>query len=622
MCGIAGFLDLRNERPVDEAVLSRMTDALVHRGPDSGGRFVEKSVAIGFRRLSIIDLERGQQPIFNEDGSLVLTCNGEIYNYRELREQLLQKGHVFRSGTDVEVLVHLYEEEGPEFLSKLNGQFALAIYDRKARSLSLARDQFGICPLFYSIIDDILIWGSEIKAILQHPMVPHEIDLTALDQVLSLPGVITPRTMFRGIHSLPSGNWLTVKNGHTAQSEYWDLDYPRAGELGECEPETHYAEILGNLLQSSVRYRLQADVPVGFYLSGGLDSSLIAAMIHGASPDTPRHSFSVTFSDKRICEAKYQRLMSRVVQSIHHEVDFDETEIASRLRDVVYHSECPLKETYNTASLALSKITRDAGVRVVLNGEGSDELFAGYVGYRFDKRRAQQQKKHNLETMLGDEIRAKMWGDPDLSYEKDEYAFQEVKTAVYSEALSSQFDQFACHNFPIVNKERLLARHPVHKRSYLDFKLRLAGHLIADHGDRMAMANSVEARFPFLDPHVVEFCTRIPPEFKLNGFTEKSVLKSVARRLLPAEIVAREKFGFVAQGSPFLLQKKIDWVEDLLSYDRIKRQGYFNPDTVAFLKKSYSQPGFTINPALEDDLLIVVLTFGLFVDVFGLPSLN
>jgi len=622
MCGIAGFFGLRDERPADAFVLSKMTDALVHRGPDSDGSFIERGVAIGFRRLSIIDLEGGHQPIFNEDKSLVLTCNGEIYNYKELREQLLQKGHVFRTGSDVEVLVHLYEEEGPEFLAKINGQFAFAIYDRNKRSLLLARDHFGICPLFYSTVGDTLIWGSEIKAILAHPEAPREIDLTGLDQVLSLPGVIAPRTMFRGISSLPAGHRVTVRNGEVATSEYWDLDYPRAGEIGAWEPESHYAEILQGLLEGSVRYRLQADVPVGFYLSGGLDSSLIAAMIHGASPGSPRHSFSVTFSDKRICEARYQRLMSEAVQSIHHELAFDETEIASRLRDVVYYSECPLKETYNTASLALSKTTRDAGVKVVLNGEGSDELFAGYVGYRFDKHRAQQQKKHDLETMLGDEMRTKMWGDPELRYEKDEYAFNEVKTAIYSEALSSRLDQFTCHNFPIINKGRIAGRHPVHKRSYLDFKLRLAGHLIADHGDRMAMANSVEARFPFLDPQVVDFCTRIPPEYKLNGFTEKSVLKTLAGGLLPAEIVSREKFGFVAQGSPFLLQKKIEWVEDVLSYEHIKRQGYFNPDTVAFLKKRYSQPGFTVNPALEDDLLIVVLTFGLFVDVFGLPSLN
>lgn len=622
MCGLAGFVDLRGEQRVDEPVLRRMTDTLVHRGPDSSGYVLEANAALGFRRLSIIDLQTGSQPIFNEDRSLVLTCNGELFNYPELKARQVAKGHVFRTATDVEVALHLYEDEGPEFVTHLNGQFAIAIYDRSHQTLLLARDQFGICPLFYTVVDGMLIWASEIKAILEHPLAPREVDPTGLDQVFSLPGTIAPRTMFRNIQSLPPGHYMTVKNGHMTTTEYWDLCYPRTGETGDGHPESYYAEILRDLFAQSVRQRLQADVPVGFFLSGGLDSSMIAAMIREVSPDVQRHSFSVSFADERICEAKYQRLMSQFVDSVHHETRFDESDIVSRLQSVIYHSESPLKETYNTASLALSRMTRDAGVTVVLNGEGSDELFAGYVGYRFDKRRALEPKKHDLETLLGNETREKMWGDPHLYYEKDEYAFREVKTILYGEPLSARLDEFACENFPIVNKDRLRDRHPVHKRSYLDFKLRLAGHLIADHGDRMAMANSVEARFPFLDPALVEFCTRIPPDYKLNGFTEKSVLKAVARDLLPPEIINREKFGFVAPGSPYLLQKKVEWVQDLVSYERVRRQGYFNPDTVEFLKKKYSQKGFTINPALEDDLLIVVITFGLFLDTFGLPTVN
>jgi asparagine synthase (glutamine-hydrolysing) len=622
MCGIIGYVDLRGDGRVEEGVLHRMADAITHRGPDSHGYFVDENVGIGTRRLRIIDLETGDQPMFNEDRSLVLCCNGEIFNYPELKSGLEKKKHLFRTKTDVEVLVHLYEEDGAGFLNKLNAQFAFVIYDRKERSLLLARDQFGICPLFYTVTNDFFIFASEIKAILEHPLVPREVNLTGLDQVLSLPGAISPQTVFRNIHSLPSGHYITIRNNEVAVREYWDLEYPTMDEASDGKPEKHYAETLRELLEQSVRYRLQADVPVGFFLSGGLDSSLIAAMIRRVSPDIQRHSFSISFSDERLCEAKYQRLMSDSVASIHHEIPFNEADIALRLRDVIYHSESPLKETYNTASLALSHETRKNGVTVVLNGEGSDELFAGYVGYRFDKRRPEGNKNHDLETLLGDELRERLWGDQDLYYEKDEHEFREIKQALYAPDISDCLSEFECSNFPVINKERLRGRHPLHKRSYLDFKLRLAGHLIADHGDRMTMANSIEARYPFLDINLVEFCRGIPPDLKLNGFTEKYILKKAAENLIPNQIIDREKFGFVAPGSPSLLQQKIEWVHDLLSYDRIKRQGYFNPDTVEFLKSKYSQKGFRLNLTLEDDLLIVVLTFGLFLELFNLPDLN
>lgn len=621
MCGIAGYIDIYNEDRVREDILCGMTETMRHRGPDSGGRFYEQNAGLGFRRLSIIDLETGNQPLFSEDQNLVLVCNGEIYNYLELKKDLVQRGHRFRTKTDVEVLLHLYEDLGPEFVKQLNGQFACAIYNRRERSLFLARDHFGICPLYYSIVDGFLIFASEIKAILKVPQVPREVDLTGLDQVLSLPGAISPRTVFRGIESLPSGHFATAMDGNFKITEFWDLDYPLAAEAPDTKPERYYADRLLELFQNSVRYRLQADVPVGYFLSGGLDSSLVAAMIRRLSPDSERHSFSVSFSDASINESKYQRLMSEAVGSIHHEIRFDEAEIASRLRDVVFHAECPLKETYNTASLALSRSARDHRIRVVLNGEGSDELFAGYVGYRFDKRRAGSPRKSDLETVLGDEIREKLWGDQELCYEKDEYAFREAKSMLYSEELSEQIDEFDCANFPVINKDRLRGRHPVHKRSYLDFKLRLGGHLIADHGDRMAMANSVEARYPFLDIGLVEFCRQIPPDLKLKGFTEKAVLKSAAEGLVPKEIIEREKFGFVAQGTPSLLQRKVEWAWDLLSYEQIKRQGYFNPQTVDFLKRKYAQENYRLNPALEDDLLIVVLTFGLLQELFELPAL-
>ncbi len=621
MCGFAGYVNMRKERKIDEGLLVKMTDKLVHRGPDSAGYFVEENIGLGFRRLSIIDLTGGDQPIFNEDKSVVVVCNGEIYNYRELRSDLIKRGHTFRTGSDVEVLVHLYEEDGPDFINKLNGQFAFALYDRKEQKLLLARDHFGINPLYYTIVDEVLIFASEIKAILEHPMVKRQVDLTGLDQIFSFPGIVSPRTMFKDIHSLKSGCFL-LASSHANLGEYWDLDYPRIGEIDYKHTEAYYVDKLKGYITDAVGYRLQADVPVGFYLSGGQDSSMIAALINKLSPHVQRHSFSIAFNDEEINERKFQRMMAKIADSIHHEIIFDWSEISERLADMVYHCECPVKETYNTCSFALSEAARNAGIKVVLSGEGADELFAGYVGYRYDQFGNRKQRKHDLETVLEDEIRGKLWGDKNLFYENDYYPLLEIKNAIYSEQVNQRFPEFDCVNFEIVNKERLQGRHFIHQRSYLDFKLRLADHLLSDHGDRMALANSVEGRYPFLDIELAEFAREIPPDLKLHNFTEKYILKKVAQDLVPQQIIKREKFGFRAPGSPFLLQQKIEWINDLLSYERIKRQGYFNPDTIENLKAQYSQEGFKLHPHLEIDLLTIVLTFGLLVDLFELPNLN
>jgi asparagine synthase (glutamine-hydrolysing) len=622
MCGLVGFIDLRHERPAERAVLERMTDSLTHRGPDSAGYFVEGEVGLGFRRLSIIDLAGGDQPLTNEDGSLVLICNGEIYNYLNLRAELTSKGHTFRTKTDVEVLLHLYEEEGTEFLDRLNGQFSFAIYDRKKRSLFLARDHFGVTPLYFTVADQVFIFASEIKALLRHPLTRREVDLTGLDQIISFPGVVSPRTMFEGVESLPGGHCLTVSSSGVARREYWDLDYPTDGAVAYDKPESFYVEGLRDLFEQAVKYRLQSDVPVGYYLSGGMDSSMIGAQIKRASGGDGRDSFSIAFAEKDICESRYQRVMAEYAGSRHHEIVFDWTQISERLPAMIRHCECPVKETFNTCSLALSEAARRAGIPVVLAGEGADELFAGYVGYRFDRLGLRGEKKYDYETIMEDELRERLWGDRDLFYETDQFPLRDVKAALYSEQLNERFEQFECVNFPPVNKERLRGRHFVHQRSYLDFKLRLSDHLLTEHGDHMALANSVEARYPFLDIDLVEFSRLIPPDLKLRGYTEKYILRRVAEDLLPEEIVRREKFGFRAPGSPYLLRQNIEWVGDLLAPERIRRQGYFNPAVVEQLKRQYTRPGATLHPHLETDLLLLVLTFGLFLDEFEMPYLN
>jgi asparagine synthase (glutamine-hydrolysing) len=625
MCGIAGCLDMRGAARVDRAVVAAMTETLVHRGPDSSGLYAEPDVALGIRRLRIIDLTTGDQPITNEDGTVVLVCNGEIFNYRELRSELTGRGHRFRTQTDVEVLVHLWEELGPACVDRLNGQFAFAVWDSRARRLFLARDHFGVNPLYFAVIDGLLLFASEIKAILQHPSAPRRVDLVGLDQVLSLPGLVSPRTMIEGIESLKSGHCLLASMaGGVEVREYWDLDYPLdPGETaeGNGRPEEHYVEGLWEIFERSVARRLQADVPVGLFLSGGLDSSLVSAVAVRLSNGAPRHSFSIAFDSEEIDETRYQRLMARALGCRHHEIRIGSDEIASRLREMVWHCESPVKESFNTCSLALAEAARDAGVPVVLGGEGADELFGGYPGYRFDALGTREDDPFDVEAALERELRERLWGDPDLFYEKDQTAFREVKAALYSERLLERFAEVDCLDHPLVDTARLRGRHPLHKRSYLDFKLRLSDHLLSEHGDRMVMARSVEGRYPFLDIELVDFARRIPPALKVKDFTEKYIVRRMAEGRVPRQILERPKFGFRAPGSPLLLQRRVEWALDLLSEERIRRQGYFNPGLVERLKRQYAQEGFQLNPHLETDLLMVVLTFNIFLDAFQLPGL-
>ena len=616
MCGIAGYLDLRGAGRIERSIAAAMTEALVYRGPDSSGLFTEPDIALGIRRLEIIDLETGDQPIVNEDGTVVLVCNGEIFNYRELRAGLLERGHRFRTRTDVEVLVHLYEEHGASLVDHLNGQFAFALWDRREERLLLARDPFGVNPLYVCESGGLLLFASEIKGILRHPAAPRQIDLVGLDQILSLPGLVSPRTLLEGIRSLPPGHLLVAARGEVATRRYWDLDYPLEGEKLPVRSDEEWVEDLRGCFERSVERRLQADVPVGLFLSGGIDSSLVAATAVRLSGSV-RHSFAIAFDDEEIDERRYQRLMARHLGCEHHEIRFGGGDMIERLHAMVLHSECPVKETYNTCSLALAAAVRQAGIPVVLGGEGADEVFGGYPGYRFDSLGERDEDPLDVETALEEELRERVWGDRRLFYEKNQIAFRETKAALYSPALRERMDEIDCMAHPLVDRERLRGRHPLHQRSYLDFKLRLADHLLGDHGDRMVMAHSVEGRYPFLDLEVVDLARRMPPDLKVRDMTAKYVVRRMAEGIIPHQIVTREKFGFRAPGSPFLLQHRVPWVEDLLSAERIRRDGFFDAGLVERLKARSAQPGFRLHPHLDTDLLLIVLTFNMFLDTFG-----
>lgn len=620
MCGIVGMFDLKGQRRVSGNVLTSMLNVLDHRGPNETTFHVENDLGMGFKRLSIIDLNTGMQPIYNEDKSIILICNGEIFNYRELKKEQVLRGHLFRTKTDVEVLLHLYEDYGTEMFSYINGQFSFAIYDRRKNTLFCARDHIGIAPFFYGMFDGMFIFASEIKALLEYKPYKRKVDLVGMDQVLTLPGLVSPRTMFEDIFSLPAGHYILVKMGQTTinSHEYWDIHY-KADEV-IYEGEEKCADELRQLLLNSISKRLEADVPVGFYLSGGLDSSTIASLIHSLTPDQKWSSFSIFFEDGDISERSYQHMMAEYIGSNHHEKLFTLANLVENLKDAVYYSECALKETYNTASMVLSSMAREAGIRVILTGEGADELFGGYVGYKFDKIRIAQ--KDIQVSQEERDLRRFLWGDEDFMYEKDYTHYRKIKQNLYSDSVRARGKSVDCFQYPLICVEKLKEMDMFQRRSYIDIKCRMIDHLLADHGDRMAYRNSIECRYPFLDKEILDFATKIPSEYKLKGFNEKYILKEAVRGVVPDKILNRSKFSFVAPGSPSILRLDSEYINDLLSYERIKRQGYFNPNIIEKYRHQYSQEGFRLNLPFETDIMIFVITFCMFLDIFDMPNLN
>jgi asparagine synthase (glutamine-hydrolysing) len=360
-----------------------------------------------------------------------------------------------------------------------------------------------------------------------------------------------------------------------------------------------------------------SDVPVGVYLSGGLDSSTIAAIACREQPETSWHSFGVSFNGADNCEAEFQKCMASFVGTTHHDVPMGPVDVAERLERMLYHAECPVKETYDTTCLALSRTAKDAGVSVVLSGQGADELFGGYVGYRFDqfdRRPAAQQRSGDPEAA----IRERLWGDPTFAYDLGYAKLQTLKQRLYSKAMRAALPTRDCLLSLPLRKDRVAGRNVFHKRSYLDFKLRLADHLLADHGDRMAMANSVEIRHPFLDIDLVRFVATIPPRIQLKDIGGKHVLRRAAASIVPSAIVKREKFGWFAHASPQLIRNGGTLVREFLSVDRVRRQGYFDPQAVEELTARYGQDGFKLTQPFEADHVMLILSFTALVDIFKL----
>jgi len=594
-----------------------MAAAIRHRGPDGYGFYVGQRVGFAHVRLSIVDIAAGSQPMTNEDGQIVITYNGEIYNHPELRRELEAAGHVFRTRCDTEVLVHGYEEWGVNVLQRLNGQFAFAIYDRNNETVFIARDRFGVRPLFYAQPHNAFYFGSEIKAILASGEVDAGIDPRGMDEVFTFWAARAPRTPFAGIAALEPGTYGIWKDGALWLRRYYELDYPEANaEPGDV------IERLDEIMLRSVGMRLRADVPVGAYLSGGLDSSITASLAATASPHTLR-SFSITFDNPRFDESEFQREVASDVGSIHAITAIGPNSIADSFPDVLWHTETPLLRTAAVPMYHLAKLTRDSGIKVVLTGEGADELFLGYDLFKEVqvrefclRRRGSAWRERLLDRLypdlMGQSRGGEFWrrffldagprSDPLFSHLPRFLLGSRIKDFYAPEFRAGIGGINVMAELRASLPARFFGWSSLNKAAYLEMTTLLASYLLSSQGDRMAMAHGVEGRFPFLDHKLYEFASALPTGSKLRGLKEKEVLRRWAARILPPRISARTKQPYRAPDAPsFFGANAPAWIADHLSGDAIRRVGIFSPTAVEGLVRRCNAgrvTGFRENQAM------------------------
>jgi asparagine synthase (glutamine-hydrolysing) len=595
VCGICGIFNFDRRVPVDRATLASMNHEIVHRGPDEDGSFTDSNFGFAMRRLSILDVEFGHQPATNEDGSVVIVYNGEIYNHQELRVQLEARGHRYRTRSDTETIVHLYEEYGRDLVHHLRGMFAFVIWDKKTRRLLAARDRLGIKPFYYWLTRDHLVFASEIKAILKHPAAVARMNLSAVPEYLAFGYVAGSTTMFDGICKLLPGHTLEVgENGNIEIHKYWDV--PLVTE--EHRPERYYVEKYRAMLEDAVNSHLLSDVPLGMFLSGGVDSSAIAAIMKRCRRE-PVETFSVGYEEDQFSELAYARKVAQHIGSVHHEVRVSGKEFFDALPKLIWHEDEPLMGSASVPLYFVSRLARER-VKVVLTGEGSDETLAGYsryawtltnwrwakryarfvpAGIRSSLRRALRDgslgsarlRRKLMHTFLGRDVDAweQFYFDNFYSVfssaEQAELLTPDLQPYIAS-TYQSSMDLFHDRRGDLL--DRML---------YVDVKTYLVELLRKQ--DTMSMAASVESRVPFLDHPLVEFAATIPMENKINGLTGKSVLKKAVADLLPPEIIYRKKMGFPTPFEQWMAGPQLETVERLLldqraiSRDLIKREG-------------------------------------------------
>jgi asparagine synthase (glutamine-hydrolysing) len=602
MCGIAGILDLQ-ARPVEPSLLRRLCDVLAHRGPDDEGDYIKGPVALGQRRLAILDLAGGRQPMGNEDGTVWITFNGEIYNFRELRAGLEGRGHRFATRSDTEAIVHAYEQYGSACVKEFRGMFAFALWDQPRQTLLLARDRVGKKPLFYAEVDGQWVFASELQALLRHPGLAREVDWAALDDYLTYGYVPAPKTIFRGVHKLPPAHWLTLRLRPDGSGDpeihverYWQLAYEPKLRLSEADA----ADGLLEVLREAVRLRMIADVPLGALLSGGIDSSIVVALMSQLS-DRPVKTFSVGFDDQEFNELPHARRVAERCGTEHHELIVRPNALEV-LPALVRHYGEPYADSSAIPSYYVAKLTREH-VKVALNGDGGDECFAGYERYAGGLAADRYGRIPATVRRLAIEPLSRLipTSAPRRSRLRQVRRFLEVagqpasqrylrwigyvptteKAAFYSPEFQEQLAGHRAESWLLEMWERLTAAGlgPLDRMLALDVESYLPYDLLVKM-DIATMANSLEARSPFLDHHVMEYCARLPARYKLRGMRLKHLLKKAGTGLLPPETLTRRKMGFGVPVGDWMRGDLRSWMEDLLLSPRSLKRGYFQPEAL------------------------------------------
>ncbi len=595
MCGIAGAIDLNGHREFSAARLLAMTGAIAHRGPDDEQVHLEPGVAMGARRLSIVNLAGGRQPISNEDGSIWATQNGELFEYPELQAELSARGHRLATRCDTELWVHLYEDLGEGFFEKARGQFAVALWDRNTRTLILGRDRVGICPLYYTMADGWLLWGSEIKALLSSGLVAARPDPKGIDLFFHTFCAGTSRTFFEGIQSIPPGHYLRVRDGRVESKLYWDLDFPDAGQERRLDDPTPLIDELESRMRQAVERRLRGDVPVVSYISGGLDSTVVLGL-SSRQRGSAVPSFTIGLDRAGPDERSHATESAAALGSQLTTVTMNRADIVAAYPELIRAAEGPVMDSSCACLMRLARAVHGQGYKVVLTGEGADEALAGYAWFKTQsiRERLNRWSLGFINPAFRRLVLGSMRGNP--AHVPPRHGIRGVRTAqqdvydlmaqgrsfVYSGALWDRVAGHAAFDDLGIIHDRFPHWAPLNQSLYVGYKVMLAGLLLVAKGDRIAMNSSVEARYPLLDDDVIAFCASIAPEYKLRGRTDKWLLRQVAARTLPTRIANRPKTMFRASRSEaFLAPDRPAWVDQLLSPESLRATGWFDPEGIA-----------------------------------------